>query len=49
VTFRLRAPNAQAVTVALEGAFDRPLSLQKDASGLWCVKTTLLDPVFFFY
>jgi enterochelin esterase family protein len=49
VTFRLRAPNAQAVTVALEGAFDRPLSLQKDASGVWSVTTTRLEPDFYGY
>lgn len=49
VTFRLRAPNAQAVTVAWEGAFQSPLAMQKDSGGLWSVTTERLEPDFYGY
>ncbi|MBU6259491.1 MAG: hypothetical protein KGL18_02095 [Burkholderiales bacterium] len=47
VTFRFRAPGAQAVQLALEGA--RPLAMRKDESGVWSVTTPPLDPDYYGY
>lgn len=49
VTFRLRAPNAQTVTVAWEGAFQRSLSMQKDETGVWSATSARLEPDFYGY
>jgi enterochelin esterase-like enzyme len=48
VTFRLLDPNAQKVTVGLEGAKD-PLPMQKDAQGVWSVTTEVLAPDLYGY
>ena len=42
VTFRLRAPNATAVTV--RGITPQPLTMQKDAMGVWSATTAPLKP-----
>jgi len=47
VTFRLRAPKAQEVTVHREGA--APLAMQKDEQGVWSVTTEPLEPDFYGY
>jgi enterochelin esterase family protein len=47
VTFRLKAPNAQSVQVALEGA--KPTAMQKDDKGLWSLTTEPLEPDFYGY
>jgi enterochelin esterase-like enzyme len=47
VTFRIAAPNAAAVTVAIEGAKPRPM--QKDPNGVWTLTTDPLDPDFYGY
>jgi len=47
VTFRLRAPNAKAVTVNREGA--KPLPMTKDESGVWTVTTEALEPDYYGY
>ena len=47
VTFRFRAPNAQEVKLAREGA--EPLAMQKDDSGVWTVTTTPLLPDLYGY
>jgi enterochelin esterase family protein len=47
VTFRLRAPNAKAVTVAREGA--QPLPMTKDDKGVWSVTTEPLEPDLYGY
>src|SRR5688572_3638051 len=41
VTFRLRAPNAREVAVALGG---NRLAMQKDEQGLWTATTEVLAP-----
>src|SRR5262245_5154824 len=46
VTFRLRAPNATAVLVALSG---RRLPMQKDEQGVWTVATDPLEPNIYTY
>jgi enterochelin esterase-like enzyme len=48
VTFRLRDPGANKVTVSLEGAKD-PLTMQKDESGVWSVTTEALAPDLYGY
>jgi enterochelin esterase family protein len=47
VTFRFRAPNAQEVKLAREGA--EPLPMQKDDSGIWSVNTPPLSPDYYGY
>ncbi|HEX8984421.1 MAG TPA: alpha/beta hydrolase-fold protein [Bryobacteraceae bacterium] len=47
VTFRLRAPNAQEVFLALEGAQHAPM--QKDGQGVWSLTTNPLEPDFYGY
>jgi enterochelin esterase-like enzyme len=47
VTFRFRAPNAQVVKLAREGA--EPLAMQKDDSGVWTVNTPPLPPDYYGY
>jgi enterochelin esterase-like enzyme len=47
VTFRLRAPNAQKVMLAREGA--EAVAMQKAAEGLWSVTTAPLDPDIYGY
>lgn len=48
VTFRLLSPNAQKVTVGLEGVKD-PLAMQKDDQGVWSVTTEILAPDLYGY
>ena len=48
VTFRLLDPNAQKVTVSIEGMKD-PLALQKDQQGIWSVTTDVLAPDLYGY
>jgi len=48
VTFRLLAPNAQTVSVALEGVKD-PLPMQKDDQGIWSATTDVLAPDLYGY
>jgi enterochelin esterase-like enzyme len=47
VTFRLRMPNAAAVTVNLEG--QKPIPMTKDPQGIWSYTTPALDPDFYGY
>jgi enterochelin esterase-like enzyme len=47
VTFRFRAPNAQDVKLAREGA--EPQAMQKDDAGIWTVTTTPLPPDYYGY
>jgi enterochelin esterase family protein len=47
VTFRLRAPNAQAVLLAREGA--EPVAMQKDEQGVWSVTAGPLEPDIYGY
>jgi enterochelin esterase family protein len=46
VTFRLKAPNAQAVNVSLEG---KPEAMKKDDLGLWTFTTAALEPDIYSY
>src|SRR6266436_8607596 len=48
VTFRLRAPNAKVVALALEGAA-KDLAMQKDEQGVWSATTEPLAPDFYGY
>ncbi len=48
VTFRFLAPNAQKVTVSLEGS-KAPLPMQKDEQGIWSVTTEALTPDLYGY
>lgn len=48
VTFRFRAPNAQEVKLAHEGAAD-PIAMQKDENGIWTVNTAALPPGYYGY
>lgn len=48
VVFRLRAPNAREVAVAIEGTAD-PLPMQKDDQGVWSVTSEPLTPDFYGY
>ncbi len=47
VTFRFRAPNAQEVKLAREGA--EPTAMQKDDQGVWTVNTPPLSPDYYGY
>jgi len=47
VTFRYRAPNAQDVKLAREGA--DPVAMQKDDLGVWSVTTAPLPPDYYGY
>jgi enterochelin esterase-like enzyme len=47
VTFRFRDPNAKEVSLDLEGA--QLLTMQKDESGVWSVRTGPLEPDFYGY
>jgi enterochelin esterase-like enzyme len=47
VTFRFRAPNANEVLLAREGAQRVPM--QKDEKGVWTVTTAALEPDFYGY
>src|SRR6266496_3108526 len=47
VTFRLRMPNATAVTVTLEGG--KPAAMTKDDQGVWSYTTSALEPDFYGY
>jgi len=47
VTFRLRAPNAEEVLLAREGA--QPVAMQKDDEGVWSITTDPLEPDFYGY
>jgi enterochelin esterase-like enzyme len=47
VTFRFKAPNAQAVVLSREGA--QPLAMQKDDKGVWSVTTEALEPDLYGY
>jgi enterochelin esterase-like enzyme len=47
VTFRLKAPNAQKVMLAREGA--EAFAMQKGADGVWSVTTPPLDPDIYGY
>jgi enterochelin esterase-like enzyme len=47
VTFRYRAPNAQDVKLAREGA--DPVAMQKDDQGVWSVTTATLPPDYYGY
>jgi len=47
VTFRVRAPNAQEVLFAREGA--QPVPMQKDEQGVWSITTDPLEPDFYGY
>ena len=46
VTFRLRAPNAKEVAVALAGS---RLAMQKDEQGVWSVTSDVLAPNYYAY
>jgi enterochelin esterase-like enzyme len=46
-TFRFRAPNAQDVKLAREGA--EPVAMQKDDQGVWSVTTAPLPPDYYGY
>ena len=48
VTFRLRAPNAQAVNVSLEGTTP-PAAMKKDDAGVWTYTTAALEPDIYGY
>lgn len=48
VVFRLRAPNAQHVTVSIEGS-PEPLPMQKDDQGVWSVTSDPQAPDFYGY
>ena len=47
VTFRLRAPNAKEVLLALEGV--RRVPMEKDEQGVWSVTTDPLEPDYYGY
>ena len=47
VTFRFRAPNANEVKLAREGA--EPEAMQKDAQGVWSITTEPLAPDYYGY
>jgi enterochelin esterase-like enzyme len=47
VTFRFKAPNAQAVLLSREGA--KPVAMQKDDQGVWSVTTEALEPDLYGY
>lgn len=47
VTFRFRDPNAQAVTLNLEGS--KPAPMEKNDQGVWSLTTAPLEPDFYGY
>lgn len=47
VTFRLRAPNAKAVNLAIEGS--KPQAMQRGEKDLWTFTTPALDPDIYGY
>jgi enterochelin esterase-like enzyme len=47
VTFRFRDPNAQSVTLNLEGA--KAVPMEKDDQGVWSLTTAPLEPDFYGY
>jgi enterochelin esterase family protein len=47
VTFRFRAPHAQEVLFARDGA--EPVPMQKDEQGVWSITTDPLEPDFYSY
>ncbi len=47
ITFRLRMPNATAVTINLEGA--KPAAMTKDDQGVWSYTSGPLEPDFYGY
>jgi enterochelin esterase-like enzyme len=47
VTFRLRAPNAAAVNLSLEGA--KPAAMEKNDQGIWTYTSPALDPDIYGY
>ncbi|HEY3045113.1 MAG TPA: alpha/beta hydrolase-fold protein [Vicinamibacterales bacterium] len=47
VTLRIAAPNAKAVTVAIEGSAPRPM--QSDEKGVWTLTTEPLEPDYYGY
>src|SRR5215475_13073580 len=49
VTFRLRAPDARAVTLNGEWAGGTNVAMTKDASGIWSVVTAPIAPEAYFY
>ncbi|MGA3187986.1 MAG: alpha/beta hydrolase-fold protein [Bryobacteraceae bacterium] len=48
VTFRLRAPNAVAVNLSIEGTA-KPFPMEKDAAGIWTYSTPMLEPDIYGY
>jgi enterochelin esterase family protein len=48
VTFRLLDPNAEKVTVSVEG-MKEPIAMQKDQQGVWSVTTEVLAPDLYGY
>src|SRR5215831_1774685 len=48
VTFRLRDPNAKAVSLRLEGQ-PKPIEMAKDDQGVWSTTTTPLKPDYYGY
>ena len=48
VTFRLLDPNAEKVTVSVEG-LKEPIAMQKDQQGVWSVTTEVLAPDLYGY
>lgn len=49
VTFRLRAPNAREVGVAVSGQQPSPMPMQKDDQGVWSATTSALAPDIYTY
>lgn len=48
ITFRLLAPNAQQVSVFIEGQAN-PLAMEKDAQGIWSAKSAAMEPNIYGY
>jgi enterochelin esterase-like enzyme len=48
ITFRYAAPSATAVQVSID-AYPKPLSMTKDADGVWAVTTPALPPEYYGY
>src|SRR5260370_20799072 len=48
VTFRVRAPNVKGVSVEIDGA-GKPLTMQKDAEGIWSATSEPLAPDYYGY
>jgi enterochelin esterase family protein len=47
ITFRLKAPNAEAVRVQCEGL--KPANMQKDAQGVWSFTSEAMEPDYYGY